>query len=64
MNHCLLCKEEIRKVLGQESTPDPLACWTHVAGGYVCRGARSEHDLATFDPNERVPASVADDYSI
>lgn len=70
MTHCRLCHAPIRKLLGHESDPDELSCWTHVEGGYVCRGARSEFDLATFDPEEQLetvsaaPLDVPEDYSI
>ena len=59
MNHCLLCKEPIRKVTGDESKPARLACWIHETGRYQCFGSRSEYDLATYDPTE-----VVEDYSI
>ncbi len=63
-NHCLICHEPIRKLAGHETRPDTLACWVHVEGGYMCRGFRSEFDLATFDPAEPVepaePVSVTE----
>lgn len=49
---CRLCRQPIRKLAGHESDPDELSCWTHVDGGYMCKGSYSEYDLATFDPQE------------
>lgn len=67
MSLCRICHEPIRKLAGHESRPDTLACWTHVEGGYMCRGSRSEFDLATFDPAEnkhRIEEAPPEDYCI
>jgi hypothetical protein len=68
MNHCKLCHEPIRKQYGHESDPDELSCWTHVEGGYMCKGSYSEYDLATFDLNEKhielVAGPAPEDYCI
>jgi hypothetical protein len=58
-HHCKLCGNSIRKLLGQESTPDSLACWIHLEGHYQCPGSRSEFDLATFDREEAERAEEA-----
>jgi hypothetical protein len=50
--NCQICKTPVRKMAGDESKPDRLACWTHVTGFHQCPGSRSEYDLATPDFKE------------